>query len=67
MEKKDEGIEKYRWVVTEQSWGCEVSIGSIVNNVTVTMFGARWVPEISIGGTPCKMYNCLTTMLYNRN
>ena len=41
----------------------EDSIGNIVNNIVITMYGARCVLEIS-EGVPCKVQGCLTTMLY---
>ena len=34
-----------------------------VTNTAVTTCGARWVREI-LAGTLCKVYDCLTTMLY---
>ena len=39
------------------------SIGNIVSNYIVTMYGARGVLEIS-GCTLCKVYDCLTSTLY---
>ena len=32
-------------------------------NIAITMYCARWVLEMS-WATPCKVYDCLTTMLY---
>ena len=42
------------------------SIGNVVNNIVRTVYGTRWVPEIS-GGTLCKVYDCLTTTLSTWN
>ena len=39
------------------------SIGDTVNNIVIAVCGARWVLEIS-GGTICKVYDWLTTMLH---
>ena len=39
------------------------SIGHIINNIVVSMYGASWVLEIS-RGTLYKVYDCLTTTLY---
>ena len=39
------------------------SIGNIVNNVIITMYGATWSLGIS-GEILCKVHDCLTTMLY---
>ena len=39
------------------------SIGNRVNNIVIAMLAARWVLGIS-GETLCKIYDCLTTMLY---
>ena len=36
-------IKKYRSVVTEESWDVKYSIGNIVNNILITIYGARWV------------------------
>ena len=38
------------------------SIGNIISNIVVTMYGAKWVLEI-LGGTLCKVYDCLTIRL----
>ena len=38
------------------------SVGDVVDNIVITMYGARWVLKIS-GGTLSKIYDCLTTML----
>ena len=50
-------------VVTKRHGNTKYSIGNIVNNIVITMYGARWVLEIS-GGTLCKVYDCLTIMWY---
>ena len=54
---------KYKLVVTKQSQNVQYSVGNIVNNIVITMYGARWVHEI-LRGLLCKVYDCLTTMLY---
>ena len=41
---------KYNVVVTEQSWGLRCSIGNIVDDVVVTVYGAR--RAIGIAGSP---------------
>ena len=38
------------------------SIGIIVNNIVITMYGARWVLELSVRSRS-KFYKCLITML----
>ena len=52
---------------------CEILTGDIkyravyiVNNTVTTIYGAKWVLEIS-GGTLCKVHDCLTAMLCARN
>ena len=35
----------------------------VVNNIAMTMYGSSWVLEIS-GGTLCKVYDYLNTVLY---
>ena len=42
--------------------GVRYSTGNIVNHIVVTMYGAKWVLELS-GGSLCKLYNYLTTKL----
>ena len=44
--KKSEEIKRYRLVVTKESQGCKVQHRNIVNNIVVTMCGARWVLEL---------------------
>ena len=61
--EKCEEVEKYRLVVTKQLWDVKYSIGNIVGNIVIHVYGARWVLETS-GGTLCKLYDYLTTMLY---
>lgn len=39
-------------------------IGSIVNNIVVTTYGAMWMLDMS-WGLLCKGFDCLTTMPYN--
>ena len=39
------------------------SIGNIINNITITIYGAKWVFEISERAL-CKVYDYLTTNLY---
>ena len=63
LNEKGKGIKKYRLVVTKICTEVKYSVGNAVSNIVVTMYGARWVLEIS-EGTLCKVYDCLTTMLY---
>ena len=44
--KNGEGIKKYRLVVTTSLGGVHFSIGNIVSSVIVTMYVARWVPDL---------------------
>ena len=37
--KKDEGI-TYKLAVTKQPWGCKYSVGNMVSNITITVYGA---------------------------
>ena len=61
--ERGEGINKYKLVLQNGHRGVTYSIGNIVKNIMITMYGARWVLKI-LGGTLCKVYDCLTTMLY---
>lgn len=51
------GIEKYRWVVTKQ-----YSRGNTVNDFVVTVWGQ--VVLGNSGETLCKVYDCLTTVVF---
>ena len=42
------------------------AVGNAVHSTAVTMQDAGWVPEIS-GGTLCRVYGCLITMLCTWN
>ena len=39
------------------------SIGNTVNSIVITLYGARWILEIS-GGTFCKVYYHLSIILH---
>lgn len=58
-------IKKYKLAVTKQLWDIKYSVGNIqvVNNIVVTVCGARWVLD-STGGSLRELYECLSTMLY---
>ena len=60
---KGEGIKQHKLVVLKYSVVTH-SIGRIVNNIVLTMYGVRWALEI-LGVALCnKVCDCLTTMLY---
>ena len=46
--------------------GVKYSRENTVNHITITLYGARWVLKIS-GGSLCKVYDRLTTMLCTSN
>ena len=58
--KKIKGLRSaHRWL--QDSHGdVKHGIGNIVNNIVITVCGARWELKI-LGGTLCKVYDCLTT------
>ena len=58
--EKGEGINKYKLVVTKQSWDVKYSLGNTVGTVVITMCGASWVLHLSLR----KLYKCPTIMLY---
>ena len=57
------GLRSTNWQSQSFCEDVKYSIGNIVNNIVTTMYGARWVVEIS-GGTLCKVHDCLATVLY---
>ena len=56
-------VKKHYLAVTEQSQGCTVQHRDIVSNIVITVYCARWVLDSS-GGSLCKLYKSLATMLY---
>ena len=55
---------KYKLVVTKESQGCKVQHREYSQYYVITVYGGRWGLEIP-GGPHCKVYDCLTTMLYS--
>ena len=64
--EKGEGIKKHKWVVIRYNRDAKHCIGTTVNNIVITMHGARWGLETA-RRTLCKVYDCLTTMPYTWN
>ena len=58
--KKCEGIGSYK----NSHRDVKYNIGNVVNNIVITMDGARWVLEI-LRGTLNEEYDFLTTILYS--
>ena len=61
--KKLKGLRSTNWQLQNSGEDVKCSIGSIVNSVIIIMYGVRWVLDLS-GGSLCKLYKCLTPMLY---
>ena len=61
--KKGKGLRSTNWWLQNSPRDVKLSTGNVVNNIVITMCGARWALEIS-GGTCCEVHDCLTTMLY---
>ena len=52
LDKRGEGIKKYKLVVTNSNGDVKYNIENVVNNSVITiMYGARWVVEIIWGNT----------------
>ena len=51
------------WSLQNSHGHVKNSIENVGNNIVIIMYGAGWVLEIS-GGSLCKVYVCLTGMLY---
>ena len=45
--KKVEGIKKYKLVVTNSHRDVKYSIRNTVNNILITMYGVRWILDLS--------------------
>ena len=61
--KKVKEIRSKNWYVQNRHGEVKYNGRNMANNIVITMYGARWVLEI-LGGTHCKVYNSLNTMLY---
>ena len=61
--KKGKGLRSPKWQSQNSHKDVNSLIGNVVNTIVITRSGARWVLEIT-GGPLCKVYDCLTTMLY---
>ena len=53
--EKVKGLRNTNWQLQNSHEDVKYSIGNIVNNVVITMYGARWELEIP-GGALCKVY-----------
>ena len=39
-------MEEYKWELHNSHRGVKYSTQNIINNIVITLYGARWVPEI---------------------
>ena len=46
--ENEEGIKKYKLIVTKSHGDVKDSIGVMVNNIIITMYGVRWVQDLSV-------------------
>ena len=53
---KDEEIKKYKWKLQNSQRDVKYSIGNIVNNILITMYGVRWIQDL-LGGSLSKLHN----------
>ena len=63
MGEKCKGLRSTSWQLQNSHRDVKYSTRNVVNNTVITMYGARWVPEI-MRGSLCKIYDCLNTLLY---
>ena len=47
MGEKGEGIKKYKLAITNSHRDIKCSIGNIVSNSIITMYGVKWVLDLS--------------------
>ena len=64
--EKGKGLRSINWELQNSHRDVKYSIGNVVNNIVITMDGARWVLEI-LRGTLNEEYDFLTTILYSGN
>ena len=55
------GLRRTYWQLQNSHRDVKHSIGNIVGNIVITVYGVRWVLEIP-GGPLCKVSDCVTTM-----
>ena len=60
--RKVKGLRSTGWHLQSSHGDVKYSIGNIINNIVITMYGARWLLEISRGPL-YKLYDCVTTLL----
>ena len=60
---KGEGTKKYKLTVVSSQGNIKNSIRNMDNNIIMTIYGIRWVLGLSEQSL-CRLYKCLTTMLY---
>ena len=63
MGEKVKGLRSTDWELQNSHGDVKYSLGNIVNNIVITMYGARWVLDL-FGGPFCKLYKYLTAMLF---
>ena len=56
--EKVKGFRSTDWQLQNSHRYVKYNIGIRVNNIVISVYGARWVPEIP-GGTLCQVYDCL--------
>ena len=61
--KKVKGLRSTNWEFKNSHRNVKYNIENIVSDIAITMCGARRAIKI-LGGALCKVYDCLTTMLY---
>ena len=63
MDEQVKGLRSTHWYLQNSRGDIKCSIGNRLHSIVVTMYGDKWVLGIS-EGTLCKVYECLTAMLY---
>ena len=61
--KKEKGLRSTNWQLQNNHRDVKYSVGNVVNNIVLIMYGVTWVLDL-LGGSLCKLYKCLITMLY---
>ena len=59
--KNVKGLRSTNWLLQNNHRDVRYSIGNVVNNTVITMYGATWLLDLS-GGSLHKLYTCLCTM-----
>ena len=60
--EKETGLRSTNWQLLNSHGDAKSSIGTIISNIVISVYGARWGPHLPGGSFP-KLYKCPATVL----